>query len=71
MSFILFNTKINITTDEIDINASIEDTISLLYPFLSKIRSNRGTRNTKKAASAKIITHISVTNPKRLVNFIL
>ncbi|HYY49989.1 MAG TPA: hypothetical protein VE643_03890 [Nitrososphaeraceae archaeon] len=57
-------------TDEIDINASIEETISLAYPFLSKIRSTVGTTNTKKADSTKIIIHIIVTKPKRPVNFI-
>ena len=68
--FILFRTKIKVTTDEIDINASIEDMISLLYPLLSKARSNNGTIYTRKAASTKIIIHIIVTNEKRLVNLI-
>ena len=68
--FILFSTKINVTTDEIDINASIEDMNSLLYPLLSKARSNNGTIYTRKAASTEIIIHIVVTNAKRLVNLI-
>ena len=57
-------------TDEIDINASIEETISLPYPFLSKIPSTVGTTNTKKADSTNIPIHIIVTKPKRPVNFI-
>ena len=58
------------TTDEIDIDASIEETISLLYPLLSKIRSTVGTTNTKKADSTKIIIHIIITKPKSPVNLI-
>jgi hypothetical protein len=69
--FILFSIKISVMTDEIDINASIEDMISLLYPLLSKAWSNNGTIYTRKAASTKIIIHIIVTNAKRLVNLIL
>jgi hypothetical protein len=53
------------TTDETDTDASIEETISLLYPFLSRIRSTIGTINTRKADSTKIIIHIIITNPKR------
>ena len=68
--FILFSTKINVTTDEIDIKASIEDMISLLYPLLSKARSNNGTIYTRNAASINIIIHIIVTNAKRLVTLI-
>ena len=70
MFFILFSKKINMSTDEIDINASIEDTINLPYPLLSKIRSTIGTTNTKNADSTKIIIHIIITKPKRPVNFI-
>ena len=58
------------TTDEIDINASIEDTISLPYPFPSKIRSTIGTTKTRKADSTKIIIHIIITKPKSPVNLI-
>jgi hypothetical protein len=58
------------TTDEIDIDASIEETISLLYPFLSSIRSTKGTASARKADSTRIIIHIIMTKPKSPVSFI-
>lgn len=52
--------------DEIDVNASIIDTVSLLYPkFLIKTSSIRGTTITRNDDTTSIINHIAVTNPIR------
>ncbi len=58
--------------DEIDINASIIDTVSLLYPkFLIKTTSIRGTKITRNAETTSIINHIAVTNPIRPASLML
>lgn len=52
--------------DEIDVNASIIDTVSLLYPkFLIKISSIRGTTITRNDDTTSIINHIAIINPIR------
>lgn len=58
--------------DEIDVNASIIDTVSLLYlKFLIKTSSIRGTTITRNDDTTSIINHIDITNPIRPTSLML